>query len=202
MPPRPSTDRENADQRMKELILYISWFCQKAGCIGNLSATKLNKILFYSDFSAFLKLGKPITGQEYFALEWGPAPKRLVPLQKELQSQNEIQTLTAKISDQHSQTLFVPLREPDLTNFTSEEISIVDQTLQRFIFREAGYASRQSHNFVGWQVANREETIPYSTAYLDADHILGEDTDWVSKSIIEKARKLEPVASEILAKHA
>src|SRR5437660_6974881 len=48
--------------RYKELVLYI---CQKCATDQKFGATKLNKILYFSDFLAYAELGEPITGFEY-----------------------------------------------------------------------------------------------------------------------------------------
>jgi hypothetical protein len=43
-------------------------------------AVKLNKLLFYADFFAYVKFGECITGQEYQKLAQGPAPRRMLPV--------------------------------------------------------------------------------------------------------------------------
>src|SRR5271154_3296716 len=68
--PKPRPD----DEKLRKLILLISEWSQADPKSG---AIKLNKLLFHADFSAFLTYGEPITGQEYFKLPQGPAPRRL-----------------------------------------------------------------------------------------------------------------------------
>ena len=75
--PEASLLQEPDDRKMQELVLYISWMCESDPTFG---AAKLNKILFLSDFRAYVHLGRSITGQEYRALEQGPAPEHLVAL--------------------------------------------------------------------------------------------------------------------------
>ena len=48
--------------------------------------TKLNKILWKSDFEAFSDRGRPVTGRDYQRLEHGPAPKEMLPLYREMMS--------------------------------------------------------------------------------------------------------------------
>src|SRR5438445_9957452 len=69
------------DEKLRELILLISEWSQRDPKFG---AIKLNKLLFYCDFSAYLTYGTPITRQEYFALEKGPAPRRLKPITEKM----------------------------------------------------------------------------------------------------------------------
>src|SRR6266487_3415423 len=53
-------DTTRADEKLRELILHI---CIRSEDDEAFGAVKLNKLLFFSDFHAFLRLGKPITGQ-------------------------------------------------------------------------------------------------------------------------------------------
>src|SRR4051794_3864926 len=69
------------DDKLRELIIYISERCETDPRFG---AVNLNKILFYSDFVAYGKTGKSITGQPYQRLKQGPAPKRLLPVRREM----------------------------------------------------------------------------------------------------------------------
>ena len=62
--------------KFKELILYV---CEKSATDPNFGATKLNKILFLSDFWAYAYCGRPITGVEYMKLRFGPAPEGVRP---------------------------------------------------------------------------------------------------------------------------
>src|SRR5688572_25053103 len=64
-------------EKFKELILYVA---QKSETDPNFGAIKLNKILFYADFRAFQERGESITGQTYFKLPFGPAPKAMKPV--------------------------------------------------------------------------------------------------------------------------
>lgn len=53
------SDNEESRLRLRELMLFVADRCRGG---RNFGVTKLNKILFYCDFSAFARLGKPITG--------------------------------------------------------------------------------------------------------------------------------------------
>src|SRR5260370_21134206 len=74
------------DIRLRELILYVASKCSSD---PEFNATRLNKILFYSDFVSYARTGKPITGAAYQALPHGPAPKRLKPISHRLIAEGE-----------------------------------------------------------------------------------------------------------------
>jgi hypothetical protein len=156
---------------MKELILYIaqvSWNDEKFG------AVKLNKILFYADFLSYLKRGRSITGQKYFALDEGPAPKRLVPVREEMRKANDIALQkVSSIGFTRPQERIVALRAPDFETLNDAEgIAIVTAVIERLKNKTGKEVSDESHKFVGWKIAyaNGEKTdMPYSVARFDLE---------------------------------
>ena len=152
-------------KKFKELILYIASQCEKDKFWN---ATKLNKVLFYSDFLAFRDRGESITGAEYFALERGPAPKALVPVRDEM-----IQDKDLAIERRTFQQRPVALREPDYTLFTAQEIAIVNKVIAALRHKDADTVSEMSHAFLGWkaawaegQVTKEKVTIPYKSVFV------------------------------------
>src|SRR5687767_11634112 len=115
---------QNMDKKkLGELILYIS---KKSELDPNFGAVKLNKILFYSDFIAFGRLGKAITEQDYQRLDQGPAPRRLLPVREDLIDRGYLAIQeVARFGKTQKRT--VALRDPDLSIFTAEEIALVDE---------------------------------------------------------------------------
>jgi hypothetical protein len=152
-------------KKFKELILYIASQCEKDRFWN---ATKLNKVLFYSDFLAFKNTGQPITGAEYFALEKGPAPKPLVPIREEMIEAGDL--AIEKRTFQHRP---VALREPDYALFTGLEIAIVNKVITALKDKNAEAISEMSNAFLGWkaawaegQVTGENVTIPYGTVFV------------------------------------
>ncbi len=103
-----------SDKKLKELILYI---CLKEEGDENFGLTKLNKILFKADFLAYRYWGKPMTGQDYFKLENGPAPRRMVPVTEMMKQCDE---LFIRLTPHYGYPQKRPIakREPDLSLFT------------------------------------------------------------------------------------
>lgn len=152
-------------KKFKELVLYIASQCEKDKFWN---ATKLNKVLFYSDFLAFRSMAEPITGAEYFALERGPAPKPLVPVRQEMIEAGDL--AIEKRTFQHRP---VALREADYSLFTAHEIAIVNRVIAALKDKNAEAVSEMSHAFLGWkaawaegQVTGKNVTIPYGTVFV------------------------------------
>lgn len=152
--------RMGNDDKMAELILYISDKCQSDSAFG---ATKLNKILFYADFSYYAKHGTPITGQEYMRLAKGPAPRHLVPIREEMVRRGDLLIRSQQFGS-WPQKRTIALRDADLREFSGEEIAMVDSVIQSLWGRTATEVSEISHRFDGWQFASDRQTIPYAAA--------------------------------------
>jgi len=181
-----------SDAKMKELILYVAKSSEKDKKFG---AVKLNKILFYADFLAYLKRGKSITGQEYFALDEGPAPKRLLPIREQMKADGEI---VIKKVDQFGlprpQERIEANRSPVLDGvFSADEIADVNYILQELRDKTGKDVTNMSHEFAGWKSAfskGAKTTIPLSTVRFDPEGFLGIEMPPLPAHLIEYGKKL------------
>lgn len=149
-------------EKFRELILYIAAKCQSSEYFG---AIKLNKILYRSDFRAYLRLGQPITGAEYFRLPRGPAPRLLVPMRRNMLDENLIEIEPRQMGNV-TQERVVAKREADLSLFTLGEKAIVDEVIEELWDQTAADVSDASHDIM-WTTRQDRESIPYEAVYLD-----------------------------------
>ncbi len=171
-------------KKLKELILYVSDKCLQHNKFG---ATKLNKILFFSDFIAYHQRGISITGETYFKLDNGPAPKHLLPVREELRQAKDLE-ISIRKTFAGDQLRPIALRPPNLSEFDGEEISIVDEVITALRDKSSEEVSEMSHLFPGWILVNTKEDIPYETVYInDPSKILV--TDHNNKKAQELAEK-------------
>lgn len=150
------------DAKLKELILYIAQRCKDDPYFGK---TKLNKILFYSDFTAYAELGEAITGQEYMRLPHGPGPRRLKPVLDKMARSAEA-ALKREPKGSFEQERVVAQRLPDISGFTEPQLAIVNRVIRALWNRTNSRVSEISHADAGWQLAENGETIPYETVFL------------------------------------
>jgi len=155
-------------EKFKELILYI---CEKSATDPNFGATKLNKVLFLSDFWAYANLGNPITGVEYMKLPYGPAPRPLMPIRKEMQEHGELAIQETTLDPEIARKRPVNLRAANLSHFSAEEIAIVDRVLEFCRPATGKSVSRYTHRWHGWIAAEEGETIPYETVFISDEPI-------------------------------
>ena len=150
------------EDKFKELILYIADKCSDDPDYG---ATKLNKILFYSEFFSFGKYGESITKMPYFRLENGPAPKYLKPIRDQMVEDKEI-AVQPKPRFSYTQHRVVPLREANLQKLNARDIAIVDEVISALSGVNASGISKYSHLEIGVRIADEKEEIPYHAVFL------------------------------------
>ena len=159
------------ESKFEELLLYLAQRSEGDEWFG---AVKLHKLLFYSEFRAYQRLGKPITGAVFQNLPQGPAAKRLLPVRTQL-----IERGDAKIAHEPTtagvQQRLIALREPKKSVFSDEELSIIEEVIKELWGRTGSEVSRDSHEEPGWIVTTEREAIPYYMALLSRPDPTEED---------------------------
>ena len=152
-------------QRFRELIVYVS---ARSVDDPHFGAVKLNKILFYSEMTAFQRHGEPLTGMAYFRLEKGPAPRAMMAVQRDLIEEGAISIEERPITGNHTQKRTIAHREADIDLFSKSELRIVDDIISQFEGMTADAASIKSHK-IAWHALQDRDLIPYEAAFLSDD---------------------------------
>ena len=150
-------------KKFKELLLHLA---RNSADDPKFGAVKLNKLLYFSDFEAYRRLGHPITGARYQKLPWGPAAIEFLPLQDELLSEGLVK-LEERQRGPHAQRVTVALAEPDLAVFSAEELQVIEEVLADLRPHGAIQVSELSHErSAGWNLVEIGEVIPYGSAFV------------------------------------
>lgn len=157
---------QESDQKLGELILYVS---EKSASDLYYGSTKLNKVLYFSDFLSYRNWDEAITGAEYFHLPQGPAPRRLVPVRNKLIEAEDLRLQVLQFPNGKIQHKPVNLRQANLSLFKARDISLVDSVIEALKGLNATETSEFSHLEVGWQITRHGETIDYDTVFLSSD---------------------------------
>ena len=167
--------------KFKALVHYICWRCQDPTKLG---AVKLYKVLWRSDFGAYLEFGEPITGASYVKGNFGPVPAGAQPVLEELQREG---TLSIREVDYYGRDKkeFFALKRPDLSGFTADEISLVDKEIDYVTEQHTARSiSEESHDEI-WEMARIGEEIPYFTVFSKPAEITESDIEWAKMKIEE-----------------
>jgi hypothetical protein len=90
-----------------------------------------------------------------------------------------------------SQKRPIALSRPNVDIFQPHELVLVDEMLAKFRQSNATEISEASHRFLGWELAEQGEAIPYSVALLSRGELTAKEQLY--------ARKVERRAKEWLA---
>ena len=166
-------------EKFKALVLYV---CAKSEKYEEFGAVKLNKILYYSDVTAYRRHGTPITGETYVKRQRGPAPKRILPAQNELVSEGKL-IVRDKPYYPDTKREFIVKEQPDISGFSPEEISLIDYMVeainQSFTATEI---SNITHDDV-WEILELGEEIPYHAIFSSHTGEIDEtDIEWAREN--------------------
>jgi hypothetical protein len=154
------------ENKLRELLVLVA---DRSSEDPGFGATKLNKLLFFCDFYAYAYLGEPITGAEYQKLKDGPAPRRLLPVQNDLEREGAVRVVNRERMI-YTQKVTVAQRPPDLSVFSPAQLELVEEVLDIFRRYDASTISEVSHRVsAGWNLAGLGEEIPYETALISMD---------------------------------
>ena len=149
--------------KLSELILYVASQSQDD---PNFSAIKLNKILFAVDFIAYGVWGHPVTEISYIRQEHGPAPEPTAFLQiRDQLLEDERATLQTRFHFGKEQKRIIALDVPDMTVFTEEERTLIDDVVCELKGFNSTQLSEWTHNLLPWLQADNGEAIPFYTIF-------------------------------------
>lgn len=160
-----------SNAKFKELLIYVA---QKSMDDPRFGATKLNKILFFSDFLAYGQFGRSITGATYQRLDYGPAPIHLLPAEHELEVDRAAQVVEVPHFNRRQRRL-LPMRQANLSAFSASEIALVDEVIHWLRRFGAADVSALSHLERSWQIVGDREEIPYQYVFLSNEPLTPAD---------------------------
>ena len=167
------TSHEYDPRKLQELIVYVADMSRGDRFFGK---TKLNKILFYADFTAYRRLGHSITGAVYQHLPQGPCPHQLLPALEALGDDLREEFESTYVG---TRTRLVPLRAAVLELFTGEEVGIVNAVLDDLRPYTAQGISDLSHATMAFRLTRDYHEIPYGTALLANAEPTADDVQWL-----------------------
>ena len=129
--------------------------------------TKLNKLLFYSDFAFFRAYGESITGLKYQAIQFGPVPVNYDILFGALANTDVIDVEYAMTSKGEVERILPsPVNPFNKSLLTEQELEVLEYVAQKFRKTGAAEIAEISHKEPAW-IDNIEEKsiIPFFYAF-------------------------------------
>ncbi|MEQ1716521.1 MAG: Panacea domain-containing protein [Hyphomicrobium sp.] len=162
--------------KFETLVLYVIW---RAGEIRDFGATKLNKVLWFSDARAYEALGQSVTGETYIREKFGPVPSHIDDVVDSLVRQGQIQRWSERYFDREVRR-FSAHQPPDTTCFSASELGLIDWWIKHVAEEHTATSiSEKSHDY-GWKIASQGEQLPFKSflAKRIRQPRDGEEVDW------------------------
>ena len=178
------------DEKLKRLVHYICWKVEDTSKLG---ATKLNKILWYSDTIAYRLYGEPITEATYVKQKNGPVPKHILKALSQLESEKKI-AIREREYFGYQKREFIALQAPDVAAFSEREMKIVSDVVEGVCDHHTGASiSELSHDQI-WEAAAMGEELPmYATLGAVEGQYTTETLAWADSVL----KTLEAIPSRV-----
>lgn len=128
---------------------------------SGVSKTKLNKEMFYVDFSCYKKYGRSISGLPYRAIQYGPVPEHYETVY------DHVAGLTKSVVECNDMEYeLLHCETPDTSFLNKEDIEVIDNVMSVLVGLSRAEVVSISHSENGW-LKNKDShsMIPYDEAY-------------------------------------
>lgn len=143
--------------RIKNILLF---FIEKG---HGVFVTKMNKLLFYTDFLSYRERGKGMTGLRYKAIQHGPVPVRWDRIYS---FYDDIKQEILQLSNDREGTMLVSNLSPVMADFSKEDLEILKAVYERFKNEIPSQISETSHQEEAWkEYLNTDMLINYEMAF-------------------------------------
>ncbi len=112
--------------------------------------TKMNKLLFYSDFLHYKKTGFSISGLKYIAITHGPVPKNYGSIYNTLFEKDYIEICIEDFGDGIEGEKFTTDKTQDLSTFEKSEIEVMNEVIKQLGPKKTKDLVNISHEEFAW----------------------------------------------------
>jgi uncharacterized phage-associated protein len=158
----------------EKLVQALAFFAQRG--VRDLDKMKAAKLLFHADKYHLLKYGRPVIGDQYACMEYGPVPSASLNVMNDVLAHDEHFPPMAKelFNDYlivekgifRKYAVFRAKRQPDLEVFSDSDIEALEYAQKTHGAKSAWALSEESHAEPCWQAAN-ENRAPGSSIMMD-----------------------------------
>ena len=148
-------------KKFKQVLEYI---ISKTSCLPNVGKTVIWKILYFVDFDFYELYEQNFTGENYFKLEHGPAPKHFDQIIDELIVEGKVKVIETSYG-QYTQTRYIPLIEPDLSLLNGNELQYLENEIVKYSHLNATQISDTSHKDMPYRATEDMKEIDYELVF-------------------------------------
>ena len=152
---------------VEKLVASLCFFASNTKGLDKLKAAKL---LYFADKYHLLKYGRPILGDTYFHLDYGPVPsvsldimnEAIAPYRLDIPQENlKLLKDYLKVDPDKKHPVFEVKKQPDLDVLSESEVEALQETIKVY----GGYTGPKlidlTHREASWRKTGKNEQIDY-----------------------------------------
>jgi uncharacterized phage-associated protein len=145
----------------EKLVQALAYFARRG--VRDLDKMKAAKLLFHADKYHLLTYGRPVLGDMYACMEYGPVPSASLNVMNDLIAHDpQFPPVAKDLFDEYlsierflrKHPVFRAKKEPDLDVFSDSDIEALDHAFNTFGGKSAWQLSQASHDEPAWRIAN------------------------------------------------
>lgn len=149
--------------------MYFACLKFAANSHGNVTKTKLAKLLYLADFTNFFQELEPMSGVKYRRQEYGPVPDIFFAITDDLHDQGKI---NINFLDEGAQMISSRTRDSSVSELSSAELVKIKRICKLWKDKPTGEIVNFTHEQKPWKMCRPGEYIPYSLIIQeDPDHV-------------------------------
>lgn len=147
------------DAKYENAVLFFLKYCNNK----YLGATKLNKLLYYLDFISYRDKKKPVTGDIYIHLDYGPVPENIDLVLAKLKASG---TIDVEIVEYKGGFTFnyKATKDPIIEGFDEYEKKLLENICKEFELWNTDKIVEQTHLEAPWFYSKPYDPVDYSYA--------------------------------------
>jgi uncharacterized phage-associated protein len=189
-----------------EKLVHSLVFFSNAG-VSDLTKLKAAKLFYFADKEHLLRFGRPILGDVYYCLPYGPVPSVALNEMSDASEKPEVddsdrnlfcQYLEVKKGFFNRHPVFKAKREHDPDVFSESELEVLGNVVRQYGRYSAGTLVGLTHAEQTWKIPNEERSpdgrarIPYELFFVGADENARTMLE-LFRSEHEEARELDAI---------
>lgn len=149
--------------------MYFACLGFAANGHGNVTKTKLAKLLYLADFTNFFKELEPMSGVKYRRLEYGPVADVFFSMTDDLLDQGKI---NVEVLDKGAQMISSRTNDTSTDQLSSKELKKIKQICTLWKDKPTQEIVNFTHEQKPWKMCRDGEYIPYSLIIQEnPDHV-------------------------------
>ncbi|HUP46023.1 MAG TPA: Panacea domain-containing protein [Thermoanaerobaculia bacterium] len=152
---------------IEKLVHALAYFAFHG--VKDLDKMKAAKLLFHADKYHLLKYGRPVLGDQYACMEYGPVPSTSLNVMNDVMARDaKFPPVAKELFDAFLEVdksffqkypVFKARRQPDLDVFSDSDIEALDVALRECGAKSAWQLSQESHDEPAWKLANERRPV-------------------------------------------